>query len=149
MLHRLGFTRLSVRPKHPASDPEAQERFKKASLSWSARACPSTPAASRSRSGSKTVERGAFNRVGQQGTLTRIWAETGSRPSAPRSDGYQSVYFPRVKPEGILWQGNRMKEGFPVFATSRLVRRIRWRPNSTTMRPYPGSLTRRPNRQVV
>ena len=53
VLHRLGFTRLSVRPKHPASDPEAQERFKKASLSWSARACPSTPAASRSRSGSR------------------------------------------------------------------------------------------------
>ena len=30
-------------------------------------------------------------RVGQKGTLTRVWAETGSRPSAPRSDGYQSV----------------------------------------------------------
>ena len=32
-------------------------------------------------------------RVGQKGTLTRVWAETGSRPSAPRSDGYQSVYL--------------------------------------------------------
>jgi hypothetical protein len=32
-------------------------------------------------------------RVGQKGTLTRVWAETGSRPRAPRSDGYQSVYL--------------------------------------------------------
>jgi hypothetical protein len=32
-------------------------------------------------------------RVGQKGTLTRVWAATGSRPSAVRSDGYQSVYL--------------------------------------------------------
>ena len=30
-------------------------------------------------------------RVGQKGTLTRVWAATGSRPTAPRADGYQSV----------------------------------------------------------
>src|SRR3954468_6570027 len=53
VLRRLGFTRLSVRPKHPQSDPAAPEAFKKASPSWCARRCPSTPAASRSRSGSK------------------------------------------------------------------------------------------------
>ena len=34
LLRRLGFARLSVRPKHPSSDPEAQEAFKKGSLSW-------------------------------------------------------------------------------------------------------------------
>ena len=34
LLHRLGFVRLSVRPRHPSSDPQAQEVFKKASLSW-------------------------------------------------------------------------------------------------------------------
>ena len=34
VLRRLGFTRLSVRPKHPTSDPEAQEAFKKALPSW-------------------------------------------------------------------------------------------------------------------
>ncbi len=34
LLHRLGFARLSVRPKHPLSDPQAQEAFKKTSLSW-------------------------------------------------------------------------------------------------------------------
>jgi DDE superfamily endonuclease len=32
-------------------------------------------------------------RVGRKGTLTRVWAATGSRPRAPRSDGYQSVYL--------------------------------------------------------
>jgi transposase len=51
---RLGFTRLSVRPKHPKADEAAREAFKKASPSWYARRCPSAPAASRSRSGSRT-----------------------------------------------------------------------------------------------
>ena len=51
-LRRLGFARLSVRPKHPKADEAAQEAFKKASPSWW-RSCPSTPAASRSRSGFK------------------------------------------------------------------------------------------------
>jgi putative transposase len=32
-------------------------------------------------------------RVGQKGTLTRVWAATGSRPTALRSDGYKSVYI--------------------------------------------------------
>ena len=52
VLRRLGFARLSVRPRHPLSDPAAQEAFKKASPGWSRRRFPSTPAASRSRSGS-------------------------------------------------------------------------------------------------
>ena len=54
VLRRLGFTRLSVRPRHPKADEAAQAAFKKASPSWYARRCPSTPAASRSRSGSGT-----------------------------------------------------------------------------------------------
>jgi len=53
VLRRLGFARLSVRPRHPKADEAAQEAFKKASPSWSARRFPSAPAASRSRSGSK------------------------------------------------------------------------------------------------
>ena len=54
VLRRLGFSRVSVRPRHPKADEAAQEAFKKASPSWSARRFPSAPAASRSRSGSWT-----------------------------------------------------------------------------------------------
>ena len=54
VLRRLGFARLSVRPKHPKADAAAQAAFKKASPIWCARRCPSTPAASRSRSGFRT-----------------------------------------------------------------------------------------------
>jgi hypothetical protein len=40
---RLGFARLSVRPKPPSSDPEAQEAFKKGALSRGTRPCPRPP----------------------------------------------------------------------------------------------------------
>ena len=54
VLHRLGFAHLSVRPKHPASDLEAQAAFKEASPTWCRRRYPSTRPASRSRSGFRT-----------------------------------------------------------------------------------------------
>src|SRR3954470_20235296 len=54
VLCRLGFTRLSVRPRHPEGDEAAQAAFKKASPRWSRRRCPSTPVADRSRSGFRT-----------------------------------------------------------------------------------------------
>jgi transposase len=34
LLHRLGFSHLSVRPRHPQADIEAQEAFKKTSSRW-------------------------------------------------------------------------------------------------------------------
>ena len=38
-------------------------------------------------------------RVGQQGTLTRVWAETGSRPAAVRQTEYEWAYlFAAVEP---------------------------------------------------
>src|SRR4051794_30882313 len=50
---RLASARLSVRPRHPKADEAAQAAFKKASPRWWRERCPSTPAASRSRSGSR------------------------------------------------------------------------------------------------
>jgi len=32
-------------------------------------------------------------RIGQQDTLTRVWAERGSRPSAPRDQRYDWAYL--------------------------------------------------------
>ena len=58
VLRRLGFTRVSVRPRHPKADEAAQAAFKKASPSWWRERCPSAPAASRSRSGSRCYEGG-------------------------------------------------------------------------------------------
>lgn len=54
ILAKLGFRHLSVRPQHPASDPEAQAAFKKTSLPASPTRFPRTRSANRSRSGSRT-----------------------------------------------------------------------------------------------
>ena len=62
LLRRLGFVRLSVRPRHPAHDAEAQAAHKKTSPTWSPRRSRSTPAASRSNSGGRTRP-GSANRA--------------------------------------------------------------------------------------
>jgi transposase len=54
LLRRLGFVRLSVRPRHPAHDAEAQETHKKTSPHWSPQHSPNAPAASQSSSGGRT-----------------------------------------------------------------------------------------------
>ena len=53
-LAALGFVRLSVRPRHPKADEATQQAFKKTSPRRWRRRCPSAPAASRSKSGSRT-----------------------------------------------------------------------------------------------
>jgi transposase len=53
-LKALGYVRLSVRPRHPKSDPQAQEAFKKIFPRRSPPCCPSMPVASPWKSGSKT-----------------------------------------------------------------------------------------------
>jgi transposase len=47
VLRRLGFRRLSARPRHPGHDAAAQEAHKKTLPIWSPPRSPSTPAASR------------------------------------------------------------------------------------------------------
>jgi len=54
LLRRLGFVRLSVRPRHPAHDAEAQTAHKKTLPHRSPRQSPNVPAASRSNSGGRT-----------------------------------------------------------------------------------------------
>ena len=54
LLAGLGYVRLSVRPRHPKSDPEVQEDFKKTLPRRSPRAYRRARTASRSKSGSKT-----------------------------------------------------------------------------------------------
>src|SRR3954454_23866159 len=54
VLRRLGFARISVRPRHPKSDEAAQAAFKKASPIWPRRRCPSTRAGDLSRLGFRT-----------------------------------------------------------------------------------------------
>lgn len=50
----LGFVKMTVRPQHPKSDPQVQEAFKKTSPTRSRPLSPKPPAASRSKSGSRT-----------------------------------------------------------------------------------------------
>jgi transposase len=54
LLQRLGFVRLSARPRHPAHDAEAQLAHKKTSPIWSRPRSRSAPAAGRSNSGGRT-----------------------------------------------------------------------------------------------
>ena len=94
VLRRLGFARLSVRPRHPKADEAAQEAFKKASPIWGG----ALPEHARG----KPVEVWFLDeaRVGQQGTLTRVWARRGTRPRAPRDRRYTWAYlFGAVCPE--------------------------------------------------
>jgi len=74
----LGFRRLSVRPQHPKSNPEAQDTFEKTS-----------------RQAAHDRDEVWFQdeaRVGQQGALTRIQADLranrGTHPRAPRDTRY-------------------------------------------------------------
>ena len=53
LLHKLGLVRLSTRPVHPQADMAAQEAFKKTLPNRSKSPSPSTPAASRSKFGSR------------------------------------------------------------------------------------------------
>jgi len=54
LMARLNFSRVSVRPKHPQQDTDAQEAHKKTLPNWSLPASPSGRAASRSSCGGRT-----------------------------------------------------------------------------------------------
>ena len=90
-----GYCRLSVRPQHPKSDPAAQQAFKDDFADLVRATIPPEAAG-------KPVEIWWQDeaRVGQQGTLTRVWARRGTRPRALRDQRRNSAYlFGAVCPE--------------------------------------------------
>jgi transposase len=78
---------ISVRPRHPQTDAAAQDAHKKLRRLVAA----AIPAAAQGQPIELWWQ--AEARVGQQGSLTRIWAERGSRPTAPRDQRYQWAYL--------------------------------------------------------
>ena len=64
ILTKLGYRKLSVRPRHPQADEEAQETFKKTLPRQSRRKSPTAPKASRSKSGSRCYEDGLSRYLG-------------------------------------------------------------------------------------
>ncbi len=86
LLHGLGYSYLRPRPKHHKSDPKAQEEFK--------RELPDRLDEITALHPGKKL-RVFFQdeaRFGQQGTLTNVWAPTGSRPRAVRQTEYEYLW---------------------------------------------------------
>jgi transposase len=82
-LARLNFSPVSARPRRMLP---RRRRIKK--LRWSLPPFPTTLAASWSNSGGRDEAT-----VGQQGSLTYVWAENGSRPRMPPDQRYKWTYI--------------------------------------------------------
>ena len=86
LLHGLGYSYLRPRPKHYKSDPKAQEEFKIGFPNRLGEITALHP---------KKKLRVFFQdeaRFGQHGTLTNVWAPTGSRPRAVRQTEYEYLW---------------------------------------------------------
>ncbi|MEO9189677.1 MAG: IS630 family transposase [Acetobacteraceae bacterium] len=95
LLHKLGLVRLQPRPYHPKKDATAQETFKKNFAALVVETLP--PQAT-----NKLIEIWFQDeaRVGQQGSITCLWAPRGSRPPAERVNRHDSVWlFGAICPE--------------------------------------------------
>ena len=95
VLRKPAFRRLPVRPRHPGKQPRGAGAFQG---SFASLVAASLPAAAQG----KPIEVWFMDeaRVGQQGTLTRVWAPRGTRPRAMRDHRRNSVYlFGAVCPE--------------------------------------------------
>src|SRR4051794_38306721 len=86
LLHRLGYSDLMPRPRHPEAHPEAQEFFKEIVVEQIAAIAERHPGAK------VEVWHQDEARFGQKGSLTRVWARRGSRPRRVRQDGRESLY---------------------------------------------------------
>lgn len=86
LLHKLNYSYLRPRPKHNLADPLKQQAFLDCLPAQLERIALEHPG--------KRL-RIYFQdeaRFGQQGTLTNVWARTGSRPTAVRQTAYQYVW---------------------------------------------------------
>lgn len=86
LLHRHGFSSLMPRPQHKDSDEELQAIFKEVAAEQIRAIGQAHP---------EQEVRVYFEdeaRLGQKGTLTRVWARTGSRPRGVQQIGYASLY---------------------------------------------------------
>jgi len=86
LLHRLGYSCLQPRPKHYRADPEAQEKFKE-ELPYRLKKITAANPGKKIR-----VYFQDEARFGQQGSITRVWAKTGSRPEVVRQTEYQYLW---------------------------------------------------------
>lgn len=87
LLHRFGYSCLRPRPRHQQTDPEQQRAFiadLPERLAQIAREHPDRRL---------RVYFEDEARFGQQGTLTRVWAKKGSRPTAVRQTAYQYLWM--------------------------------------------------------
>ena len=86
LLHRLGYSSLMPRPRHEQANPEVQELFKEIVVEQIEAIAAAHP---------EEEVHTYFQdeaRFGQKGTLTRVWARRGSRPTAVRQTGFTSLY---------------------------------------------------------
>jgi transposase len=86
LLHRLGYSYLRPRPRHRKADPEKQATFLR---EWPQRLRAIAAAHPTQR---LRVYFQDESRFGQQGTVTNVWAKTGSRPTALRQTEYEYLW---------------------------------------------------------
>ncbi|MFN3077572.1 MAG: IS630 family transposase [Alphaproteobacteria bacterium] len=88
MLRRLGFSHVSARPQHPRQDGEAVEAHKKNFAELVAAVIPG-------HAKGKPLEVWWQDeaRVGQQGTLSYVWADKGTRPRRLKDTRYSWAYI--------------------------------------------------------
>jgi transposase len=86
LLHRLGYSDLMPRPRHPGAHPEAQESFKEIVVEQIDAIAVAHPGRE------VRVWHQDEARFGQKGTLTRARARRGARPRRVRQDGRESLY---------------------------------------------------------
>jgi transposase len=109
LLARLKFSHVSARPRHPEQDGSAQEAQK----NFAALVAAVIPEHAQGKPIELCWQDEA--RVGQQGSLTYVWGEKGSRPRKPRDQRYK--WTPILEPARMPQAGH---DGMDAVAQSDL-----------------------------